>query len=149
MINSISNQVVTNQAGLALALNRAWSSRSRRVLILVMGIIVLSMADLAITLAYLRAHWMMEANPIAAFLIKYTQSPWSLACYKALTVLVCVVLLVRLRQHKAGELAAWCALAILGVMSVMWHTYSQHFDDADNLVVAQVSSMDDGRLGLP
>ncbi len=124
-------------------------TRARRVTLLVAGIIVLSVADLIITLAFLRANWMMEANPIAAYLIKTTQSPWVLAAFKAASVGICVALLYRLRQHLAGEVAAWCAVGILAVMSVMWHSYSKQFDDQHHMILAQAPLADDYRLGLP
>ena len=101
-----------------------WCRRSRRVSVLIVGIVLLSIADLMVTLAYARGGGMMEANPIVIYLAKMTQSPLSLACYKMLTVTICVALLFRLRKHAASEIAAWCAVAILAGMSVMWHNYS-------------------------
>jgi hypothetical protein len=123
--------------------------RSRRILLILMGVVILSLADLAITLAYLRANWMMEANPIAAYLIKTTQSAWLLAWYKIITVAVCVALLYRVRHSRAGEVAAWCALAILCIMSIMWRSYSNHLDDPQIIVLAHATHFDDGRLGMP
>jgi hypothetical protein len=136
------------QAKLALPplLNRG---RARRVTVLAAGIIILSFADLAVTLAFLRANWMMEANPIAAYLIEQTQSPWVLAAFKSLTVAICVGLLYRLRHYRCGEVAAWSAVFILAVMSVMWHSYSSHFDGADSIALAQSTSIDVGQLALP
>lgn len=125
------------------------ASRSRRVLLLVAGIIVLSLADLVITIAFLRANSMMEANPIAAYLIRVTQSAWVLAAYKALTVLVCVGLICKVRKHIAGEVAAWCAMAILTVMSVMWDQYSRQFDDPQHASLVQMMVADDMFLGMP
>lgn len=132
-----------------MPLSRHWCGRSRRVALLVVGVVILSLADLVITLAYLRANWMMEANPIAAYLIKSTQSAWPLAVYKCVTVGTCVALLYRLRRHKAGEVAAWCAVGILAVMSVMWHKYSLHFDDPQEMMLVQTTVGTEYRLGLP
>jgi hypothetical protein len=101
-----------------------WCGRSRRVTLLVIGIVLLSIADLLVTLAYARGGGMMEANPIALYLVRITESPWSLACYKMLTVTICVALLYRLRKYAVSEAAAWCAVAILTAMSIMWHHYS-------------------------
>jgi len=126
-----------------------WNLRSRRVAVLMLGVIVLSMADLFITLAYLRAQWMMEANPIAVFVIKSTQSPWGLAAFKCATVAVCVTLLFRARRHLAAEIAAWCALGILTVLSVMWSNYANHFEDNAGLILAQSGSTTEMRLGFP
>jgi hypothetical protein len=118
----------------------------------VAGIVALSLADLAITLAYLNANSMMEANPIAMWLIEYTQSAWTLSAFKAASVGVCVAVLLRFRRHMAGELAAWCAVAILAIMAVMWREYSDHFDETNFIILAQGASVSGGEnfgLGLP
>jgi len=127
----------------------AWCNRSRRVIVLITGIIILSVADLAVTLEFLQAKWMIEANPIAAYLIRSTQSPWALAAFKMLTVGICVFLLYRLRHKAAGEAAAWLAVAILAIMSLMWHSYSTHFDGPDDILLVQSDVTQDMRLGLP
>lgn len=141
---------------LAVALGDAespLSPRSRRVLVMCIGILLLSAADLIITLAFLKANSMMEANPIAVWLITYTQSAWALSAFKASTVGVCVAVLLRYRASWASEAAAWCAVAILAVMSVMWREYSNHFEDTHFVLLTQGPTMtataDDSRLGLP
>ena len=121
------------RAGAAPALRR----RGRRVTVLVAGVVVLSVADLVVTLAHLRTVGMLEANPIAEYLIRTTRSPWALAGYKAFTVGVCVALLYRLRRHTAGEVAAWCALGILAAMSVLWHVYSIELESPQAVRMAQ------------
>ena len=123
--------------------------RPRRVALLVAGIIVLSVADLLVTLAFLHANSMVEANPIAAYLIRVTQSAWVLAAYKALTVLICVALIFKVRKHLAGEVAAWCAMGILTVMAVMWAQYSEQFDDPQHITLMQMTVAEDMHLGLP
>jgi hypothetical protein len=128
---------------------RLVARRSRRVMVLVAGIIILSVADFVVTLAFLRANWMMEANPIAAYLIEETQSPWILAAFKAVTVGVCVGLLYRVRHHRCGEVAAWCAMVILTIMSLMWHSYSSHFDGPEDIMLAQFNTSGEQVLGMP
>ena len=103
--------------------------RSRRVLLFIAGIIVLSLADLVVTLGYLTSTGMREANPIAGWLISYWPSTWGLVCYKALTVAVCTGLLYRLRRQVEGEVAAWCIMAILALMSLQWYRYAQEAHD--------------------
>ena len=127
--------------------------RSRRVVLMVAGIVALSLADLVITLSYLSANSMMEANPIAMWLIEYTQSAWTLSAFKAASVGVCIAVLLRFRRHIAGELAAWCAVVILAVMAMMWREYSDHFDETHFMILAQGSGISGGGhdfgLGLP
>lgn len=55
-------------------------------MVLIVGIILLSLGDLAITLIDLRSTGMMEANPIAGYFIRLTQSVSALAAYKMLSV---------------------------------------------------------------
>ncbi len=100
------------------------TGRIRRVLLLLGAVIVLSAADLAITVTHLKSAGMVEANPIAALLITSTGSAWMLSAYKILTVAICVGLLYRLRRLRAGEIAAWMSVAILTGMSIQWRVYS-------------------------
>lgn len=122
--------------------------RMRRVTVILAGVILLSVADLVITLTHLQTTGMMEANPIAALLIKSTQSSWALASFKLLTMAICVSLLYVLRRRFEGELAAWIAICILTGMSVQWHAYSSHFDDAQEVMMAQAGNYGEGWLTL-
>jgi hypothetical protein len=104
--------------------------RSRRVILLIVGIILLSVGDLLITITYLQSTGMLEANPIAEYIVRLTGSISVLTAYKALTVAICVGLLYRLRRLVEGEVAAWCAVSILAVMSLQWYHYARQYDDA-------------------
>jgi hypothetical protein len=129
-------------------LDRRMHRRKRRVLVLLAGVVLLSLADLAITLTHLRTTGMMEANPIAALLIESTQSVWALASFKLFTLAVCVSVLFVLRRRFEGEVAAWIAVVILAGMSVQWHAYSSHFDDPHEVMMAQAGDYGDGWLML-
>lgn len=119
-------------------LNRVLGDRPRRVILLLWAIVVLSLADLFVTLTHLQSIGMVEANPVAAFLIRSTGSPWALILFKAGTVAVCVMLLYRVRNHRQGELAAWLALVILVGVSVMWHYYSEASDAPETVRIARL-----------
>lgn len=112
-------------------------SRPRRVIFLLLGVVVLSLADLAITLAHLNSTGMAEANPIARSVISLTGSPASLVCFKLLSVLVCVALLYKVRRTLQGEIASWGALAILSIMSYMWFSYAKQYENPIELQLAQ------------
>lgn len=116
-------------------------SRPRRVVILLVGIVILSVADLIITLTHLEALGMAEANPLARFIIEHTHSPLSLVSFKLLTVLVCVGLLYKVRRHLQAEIAAWCALAILACMSAMWFSYSRNMDAPSDMNLTRTASV--------
>lgn len=105
--------------------------RARRVCLLLVGIVLLSLADLALTITHLRTIGMLEANPIAAFLISSTQSWVMLSAYKVGTVGACVMLLYQTRRHSASELASWFGVAVLAGMSVVWHLYSHEMEQPE------------------
>jgi len=111
--------------------------RSRRVVLLSVGVVILSLADLLVTLLHLKSSGMMEANPIAAWIIGHTGSVSLLAAFKAATVGVCVVLLYRLRRHVEGEVAAWCAVMILAVVSFNWYRYTREIDSLVDVEIAR------------
>ena len=123
-------------------------SRSRRVMVLIAGVVILSIGDLIVTVGHLQTIGMMEANPIAAWLIKSTDTPLALISYKLGTVGICVALLIRVRKHIEGEIAAWFALAILVGMSFMWHGYSEQFDSPEEVHLAQIGEYGDSWLFL-
>jgi hypothetical protein len=100
--------------------------RSERVTWLLSGVIILSLADLFLTISYLTSVGMSEGNPIALWLLQTTNSVWPLVLYKALTVAVCVTLLYRTRRKRQSELASWCALLILVTLSIWWNQYSRY-----------------------
>ncbi len=114
------------------------SSRSRRVLVLIGAIIMLSMADLLVTLLHLQSIGMVEGNPIAAYLIRSTGSAWALAVFKGRTVAVCATLLYCTRRDIRGEIASWLALVILVGVLVMWHFYTQATDNLEVVRIAQI-----------
>ena len=119
----------TNSRGRTRSIDRTSRSalgRARRVNMLIIGIIVLSLVDLIATLVQLRSVGMVEANPLAFYIIASTQSSVSLICYKLLTVTVCVVLLHRLRHSLQSEIASWVCISVLSMLTLHWHLYNTH-----------------------
>lgn len=123
-------------------------TRARRVVLLLAGVVLLSLADLLLTLSHLTTIGMMEANPIAAWLIRTTQSAWVLSGYKTVTVGLCVALLFRLRRRPQGEFGAWCAMAILAALCVMWQSYSAQVQEPDTVQLARSGALGPGWLVL-
>jgi hypothetical protein len=113
------------------------SRRASRVTVLLLGIIVLSIADLAVTLAYLQTTGMLEANPIAEYLIRTTDSSWALGIYKMTTVAIAVTVLWYLRRRLEGEVASWCGISILVGVSFLWHGYAVEFENPEDVMLAR------------
>ena len=100
--------------------------RSQRVTWLLIGVVLLSLADLFLTITYLTTVGMSEGNPIAVWLLHSTNSIWPLALYKIATVAICVSLLYFNRYKRQSELASWCAMIILVALSIWWNQYSRY-----------------------
>ena len=111
--------------------------RSRRVSVLLIGILALSVADLAATLTHLRTIGMAEANPIAAFIIEWGDSSTALSLYKLGTVGLATTVLFHLRTTVQAEIGCWLGLLILGAMSVHWHLYTQTLDSVSPLALQE------------
>ena len=98
--------------------------RSSRVLLLLGCILILSAADLLLTVIHLQHFGLAEANPIVIFLVQSFQSLWVLAAFKLATVTLCLGFLFRARHHVAGEYGAWVATIILTIVLLVWQDYS-------------------------
>jgi hypothetical protein len=87
-------------------------------------IVVLSLADLYLTLLFLRSVGMGEANPLVHLILTYC-SVEALAAWKILTVLFASAILIRLRKARSAEIGAWACAIGLCVLTVHWYRYSR------------------------
>jgi len=97
----------------------AFRDRRTRVVALVSGIVVMSLADLHLTLVYATSVGLHEHNPVARLLMAY-HTPGVLGLWKAASVALGVGILVRVRARRSAEWGAWIGCAILGVLMVQW-----------------------------
>lgn len=98
-------------------------SRPRRVLILLSVVIVLSLADLYLTVLFVsQAGGFPEANPLAREIMSMQSIPL-LVAWKLLTVLTTVGILYAIRRTKSAELGAWVCFLVLGWLTVHWGQY--------------------------
>lgn len=97
--------------------------RPSRVTALVVAVIVMSFADLYMTLVHLRSFGMIEANPIARLVMEY-DCPWVLALWKAATVVLGAGILLWHRRRRSAELGALFCWAILTALCLQWIRYS-------------------------
>lgn len=115
--------------------------RAARVLLLLGCILILSGADLLLTIIHLQHFGLAESNPIVVFLIESFQSLWVLAAFKVATVALCMGFLFRARYHVAGEYGAWVATIILAIVLLVWQDYS---DITEELYLQGYSQKDKG-----
>ena len=91
--------------------------------LLVVTIIVLSVADLYMTLAHLRSAGMGEANPLARMVISY-QSPLLLSLWKLACVGLASLIFVLARYRRSAEAACWVCCLVMTGLTVHWINYS-------------------------
>ena len=96
--------------------------RAIRVWLLVGTIIILSLADLYMTLAHLRSTGMGEANPLARFVMSYN-SPLILSAWKCACIALASLILVLARFRRSGEIACWLGCTVLTALTIHWIGY--------------------------
>lgn len=114
-------------------------ARCRRVMLLLLLVIILSIGDLAATIINLQSIGMLEINPLAAFIIRYS-STYGLIIYKLGSVMFSISIILLVRHRWQGELAAWIAALILIGLTVYWFNYTSfilEFNDTISLSEAQ------------
>jgi hypothetical protein len=103
---------------------RGTSARSRRVSVLLTAVLLISLADLDMTLAYATSGGMIEANPIARAVMSYGSSG-VLAAWKLASVALCVGILFRTRARRSAEIATWVCFLMLVWLSFRWEKYNE------------------------
>lgn len=100
------------------------SSRARRVVLLLIGVVLMSLADLHMTLVHLSSAGMLEGNPLARLVISYN-SPGVLVLWKLATLTLTVGILFRAKSSRSGEIGAWLCFLVLAGLMVQWDMYSR------------------------
>jgi hypothetical protein len=108
-------------------------SRSRRVLYLLLTVVVLSLADLYLTITFLREGGFPEANPLARVIMQ-TNSIWLLIGWKLGTVGLTVTILWAIRRTRSAELGAVVCCCVLGWLTLQWLYYVQEEPIATGLL---------------
>lgn len=132
--------------GLGRALGLGWglgllAHRPLRVLALVVAIVVMSGADLYLTLLYVTHTGMNEMNPMARAMMEY-QSPGLLALWKTGTVLLSVGILIVIRRQRSAEIGAWAAFLLLGWLMGHWVMFIDQTRDFDLEVAKAMGDQD-------
>ncbi len=93
--------------------------RSRRVAVLLLITVALSLFDLLLTLSYARSIGLIEANPIAAWIMREGSSA-ALIAWKVGSVGLAGCIIFAIRHRREGEWAAWVCAAILALLTAHW-----------------------------
>lgn len=108
-------------------------ARSRRIVLLILALVLMSVADLLCTLTYLTSVGMVEANPIARHMIEIG-GVRQLVLYKAFTMTLSCGCIFLIRKKRGAELGAWVCVALLLSLMLHWlqynavmHTLAPHF----------------------
>jgi hypothetical protein len=97
--------------------------RSRRVVLLLAAVALMSVADLALTLEYATSVGLFEGNPVARAVMSYNSASL-LAAWKLSSVGVCLWILFRTRHTRSGEVGAWVCFGTLAWLTVCWTGYN-------------------------
>lgn len=108
-----------------------WTGREWRVTTLVGMIVLVSLADLYLTLTYLHNGGMAEGNPVARWVMSLG-CPWLLAAWKAGLVLFTCSVLFAFKKRGTTELAAWICCIAMGWLVFQWSIYVRDVDSEIN-----------------
>lgn len=97
--------------------------RPVRVTALLSGVVLMSLADLYMTLVHLMSFGMIEANPLARGIMAYG-SPAALIIWKLVTVMTAVGILFYVRKRRVGEVGAVFCCAVLMWLTGRWIAYN-------------------------
>lgn len=124
------------RAGRWLARLKSAPARSRRVGLLLGAVLIISMADLDMTLAYAASGGMIESNPLARAVMTYGSSGM-LALWKVLSVVLCVWILFRARARRSAEIATWVCFLALVWLTFRWQRYNEQMPAIAHVVMSE------------
>jgi hypothetical protein len=124
-------------------LSRVWAtwfaSRQGRVALLLLAVILISIADLAMTLTYAMSVGMMEVNPIA-HAIMTTGSPLLVVLWKTSTAGLGISILYRTRSTGFSEAATWVCFLGMVMLLAHWISFNDQIVHCTDEVSALVGS---------
>jgi hypothetical protein len=104
------------------AKNARWSGREWRVATLIAMIVLVSLADLYLTMTYLHNGGMAEGNPVARWVMSLGM-PWLLVAWKVSMVIFTCSILFAFKKRGTTEVAAWVCCIAMGWLTVQWSVY--------------------------
>ncbi len=122
-------------------------ARGRRVMLLALLVLLLSIGDLLTTLIFLQSTGMEEVNPVAKFVMQ-SGSVMNILIFKAGSVFTCLSVILLIRFRWQGELAAWIATFILVSLTAYWYVYTHQFSAIDSSHIMNFTQQNDGWMIL-
>jgi len=104
--------------------------RPRRILLGLAALWIINIFDLGYTLAEAKRLTFVEANPVAAQLIRGPAH--ALIAYKTILVVIGSTILLTFRRHRVAELTCWFMLATYTFVAVRWCLYYGNLLDTIN-----------------
>ncbi len=99
--------------------------RPRRVALLALAMILMGLADLQLTLTYMRSAGMLELNPLARAMVDLGGAP-QLIRFKLFSIAASAGLLYLMRRHSLAERCAWVSCAALLLLTAHWVHYNNN-----------------------
>lgn len=96
--------------------------RATRVLLLLGTALIVSVADLVMTLKFVTSVGMIEANPIARWIMKSGDAT-TLTIFKMVLTLASLGVIFYFRKKRSAEIAAWVAFGIMLALSLRWFNF--------------------------
>ncbi len=121
--------------------------RPRRVLYLLIAVVLMSLADLAITLVWVTDIGLAESNPLARWVIAQG-SPVLLSVWKLITIVPAVLVFAALRDKPVAEFGAVLAFAVLAVVTMHWYGYHAGLEDLHAALPAFEAGVDPRWIAL-
>jgi hypothetical protein len=118
-------------------------TRATRVTILLIATFLMGLADLALTLEFVTSSGMVEANPIARYVMAHN-STGIVILWKLATMFLGLGILFWARRSKGAELGTWLCFLVMAALSFHWLTYTGAVVMEPDY--AQVAEADDPRF---
>lgn len=125
------------------AIEQRVRARSRRVVLLLAAVLLMSLGDLYMTLTYLLNVGMLEGNPIARA-VMVLDRPELLIGWKVMSLGLGLGILYWARRSRNGELGAWVCFVLLSWLTVHWSSYNAEVVELTP-AIAEMGSLRDHR----
>lgn len=110
-------------------------------MLLVFATALMGLADLLLTLTYVRSVGMAEANPIARWLMQF-DSVAVVVAFKLGTMALCSALILWKRTARTAEIGAWLCLLVMLCLTVRWLWFISAFSSLAQEVGVAALEMD-------